>query len=105
MRPQALRASAFSRWQLPPIADFTEVLEKHPKSTRLLERYSSPLRRRCQRCAPKSILRNAPPGAISRRRFRCSSGQAKAIHLVLVMNYQRRCLGAGADHGVPFALI
>jgi len=31
--------NAFARWQLPPIADFTDVLEKHPKSTRLLEGY------------------------------------------------------------------
>ncbi len=41
-----------------------------------------------------------PPGAISRRRFGCSSGQAKAIHLFLVTNYLRRSLGAGVDHAV-----
>ena len=32
-------ANAFNRWQLPPLADFTDVLEKHPKSTRFLEGY------------------------------------------------------------------
>jgi hypothetical protein len=31
--------NAFSRWQLPPPGDFTDVLEKHPKSTRFLEGY------------------------------------------------------------------
>ena len=31
--------NAFVRRQLPPLADFTDVLEKHPKSTLFVEEY------------------------------------------------------------------
>jgi hypothetical protein len=32
-------ANAFSGWQLPSFADFTDILEEHPKSPRFLERH------------------------------------------------------------------
>ena len=55
-------ANAFVRWQLPPLADFTDVLEKHAKSTRFVEEY---WRRRDD--APAAFTPATQTSSISRR--------------------------------------